>query len=142
MAKASRQVQTEDRANAEPTPPALVLYDGRCGMCIGNAQKGRKYQRAGALEWIDNGSPRAQALLKERGLLGREQDSLIVLDGERAYLDSDAIVRSAQGLRWPWRVYAGIQFLPRSWRDAAYRRIAAQRSRHTECQLPARRNAG
>jgi predicted DCC family thiol-disulfide oxidoreductase YuxK len=117
-------------------PPAVVLYDGACGMCSENARKGRLYQRKGALQWVDNGSDEGQALLRERGLLGKEEDSLIVLDGERAYLDSDAIVRSAQGLRWPWRAYAGIRFLPKSMRDALYRRIAAERSRHAECRLP------
>jgi predicted DCC family thiol-disulfide oxidoreductase YuxK len=121
-----------------PQAPAIVLYDGGCGMCTTNADKGRRYQRPGALEWVDNGSEEGQAMLRERGLLGKEQDSLIVLEGERAYLDSDAIVRSAQGLRWPWRAYAGIRFLPKGWRDAAYRRIAANRTRHAECRLPGR----
>jgi|ERR1041385_4728354 predicted DCC family thiol-disulfide oxidoreductase YuxK len=119
--------------------PAIVLYDGGCGMCTSNAERGRRYQRPGALEWVDNASKEGQAMLRERGLLGQEQDSLIVLEGERAYLGSDAIVRSAQGLRWPWRAYAGIRFLPKSWRDAAYRRVAANRSRHAECRLPAAR---
>jgi predicted DCC family thiol-disulfide oxidoreductase YuxK len=76
-------------------------------------------------------------MLRELGLLGQEEDSLIVIDGTHAYLDSDAVVRSAQGLRWPWRAYAGIRLLPKAWRDAVYRRIAAQRSRHAECRLPA-----
>lgn len=115
--------------------PAIVLYDGSCGMCTQNARKGRRYQRAGALEWVDNSSDEGQALLKERGLLGKELDSLIVLEPDRAYLDSDAVVRSAQGLRWPWRAYAGIRFLPKSVRDMMYRRMAAQRTRHTECRV-------
>ena len=118
------------------TAPAIVLYDGACGMCSENARKGRLYQRPGALEWIDNSSDEAQALLRGRDLVGKEQDSLIVIEGDRAYLDSDAIVRSAQGLRWPWRAYAGIRFLPKAMRDGVYRRIAAQRTRHTECRLP------
>ncbi|MFA5943305.1 MAG: DCC1-like thiol-disulfide oxidoreductase family protein [Candidatus Thermoplasmatota archaeon] len=118
------------------TAPAIVLYDGACGMCSENARKGRLYQRPGALAWVDNSSNEGQALLRRRGLLGKEQDSLIVLEGDQAYLDSDAAVRSAQGLRWPWRAYAGIRFLPKAMRNAMYRRIAAQRSRHVECRLP------
>lgn len=124
------------RTEPKPARPAVVLYDDHCGMCTANAAKGRKYQRAGALEWVGNSSDEGQALLRGRGLLGKEQDSLIVLDGDRAFLDSDAIVRSAQGLRWPWRACAGIRFLPKALRDAAYRRIAANRSRHAECRLP------
>lgn len=115
--------------------PAIVLYDDRCGFCTGSAVKGRRYQRPGALEWLGNSTPRAQALLEERGLLGKEEETLIVLDGDRAYLHSDAVVRSAQGLRWPWRMYAGLRFLPKAWRDRWYRRMAEDRERHA-CHLP------
>lgn len=116
--------------------PAVVLYDDRCGFCTENAHKGMRYQRAGALEWLGNSTPRAQQMLQERGLLGKELETLIVLDGERAHLESDAVVRSAQGLRWPWRMYAGLRFLPKGMRDKAYRKIAEDRDRHG-CHLPA-----
>ena len=118
-----------------PAAPAIVLYDDRCGFCTENAEKGRRYQREGALEWLGNSTPRAQAMLKERGLLGKEEETLIVLEGERHYLESDAVVRSAQGLRWPWRVYAGLRFLPKPMRDRAYRKVAEDRDRHG-CHLP------
>lgn len=110
--------------------PAIVLYDDHCGYCSANAEKGRRYQREGALEWLGNSTPRAQEMLKQRGLLGKELETLIVLDGERAYLESDAVVRSAQGLRWPWRIWAGIRFLPKRARDRVYRKVAEDRDRH------------
>lgn len=112
-----------------------MLYDDHCGFCTTNAEKGRRYQRKGALEWLGNSTPRAQAMLKEHGILGKEEETLIVLDGDRHYFESDAVVRSAQGLRWPWRMYAGIRFLPKSMRDRAYRTIAEDRDRHG-CHLP------
>lgn len=121
---------------ASAPAPAIVLYDDRCGFCTENAHKGMRYQRPGALEWLGNSTPRAQAMLQERGLLGREEETLIVLDGGRAFFESDAVVRSAQGLRWPWRLYAGLRFLPRRVRDKAYRKIAQDRDRHG-CHLPA-----
>ena len=121
---------------ASSQTPAVVLYDGDCGFCSRSARRGMRLQRPGALEWLDNGSARAKAMLAERGLSGKEEETLIVLDGTRAYLHSDAVVRSAQGLRWPWRMSAGIRFLPRSWRDAWYRRLAADRGKHA-CHLPA-----
>ena len=124
------------RAPASTTAPALVLYDDRCGSCSRSAARGRRYQRAGALEWLGNSTPRAQALLRERGLLGREEETLIVLEGERAYLESDAVVRSAQGLRWPWRLCAALRLVPKAWRDRWYRRVAQDRERHA-CHLPA-----
>lgn len=120
---------------AEPPAPAIVLYDDHCGFCTTNAKRGMRYQRTGALRWLGNSTPEAQAMLRERGLLGKEEETLIVFDGDRAFFESDAVVRSAQGLRWPWRVYAGLRFLPRSLRDRAYRKIAEDRDRHG-CHLP------
>ncbi|MEO7397057.1 MAG: DCC1-like thiol-disulfide oxidoreductase family protein [Ilumatobacteraceae bacterium] len=116
--------------------PAIVLYDGACGMCRGNMEQGKLYQRPGAIEWIDNSSDEGQALLRERGLLGKEKDSLIVIEGQRVSLDSAAIIRSALGLRWPWKAFAAIWILPRPLRDAVYRRTAKNRARHAECRLP------
>lgn len=122
------------------TGPAVVLYDGSCGVCTDSMLKGKRYQRAGALEWVDNGSETGQALLRERGLIGKERDSLIVVEGDRVSLDSTAIVRSALRLRWPWKAYAAIWVVPKPLRDAAYRRVAANRARHAECRLPAARD--
>lgn len=116
-------------------PPAVVLYDDKCGFCTANAQRGMRYQRAGALRWLGNSTPEAQAMLRERGLLGKEEETLIVFDGDHAFLDSDAVVRSAQGLRWPWRATAGLRFLPKALRDRAYRKIARDRDRRG-CHLP------
>ena len=115
--------------------PAIVLYDDHCGFCTESARKGMRYQRPGALEWLGNTTPRAQAMLQERGLLGQELETLIVLDGDRHFLESDAVIRSAQGLRWPWRVWAGIRFLPKAMRDRMYRKVAEDRDRHA-CHLP------
>ena len=114
---------------------AIVLYDDHCGFCTTNAKRGMRYQRAGALRWLGNSTSEAQEMLRGRGLLGKEEETLIVFDGERAFFESDAVVRSAQGLRWPWRVYAGLRFLPKSMRDRAYRKIAEDRDRHG-CHLP------
>ena len=125
----------KDARPAPTTAPAIVLYDDRCGYCTTNARRGMRYQRAGALRWLGNSTPEAQELLRQRGLLGKEEETLIVLDGERAFLESDAVVRSAQGLRWPWRMYAGLRFLPKRLRDRAYRKIAEDRDRHG-CHLP------
>jgi predicted DCC family thiol-disulfide oxidoreductase YuxK len=120
---------------ADASPAAIVLYDDHCGFCSENARKGMRYQRAGALEWLGNSTPRAQAMLQERGILGKEEETLIVFDGERSFFESDAVVRCAQGLRWPWRMYAGLRFLPKAMRDRFYRRIAEDRDRHG-CHLP------
>ncbi|HJQ93818.1 MAG TPA: DCC1-like thiol-disulfide oxidoreductase family protein, partial [Candidatus Thermoplasmatota archaeon] len=117
----------------------IVLYDDHCGTCTTNAARGRRYQRAGALEWLGNSTPRAQAILRERGLLGKEQDSLIVIEGGRVSMGSASVVRAVLGLRWPWKASAALWIVPKPLRDAVYRRVSANRARHAECRLPAER---
>jgi predicted DCC family thiol-disulfide oxidoreductase YuxK len=117
--------------------PALVLYDPDCGMCTRLAEIGRRRQRPGALEWVPNDSEQAQELLRRHGLLGREQDTLVVVEGESATQESAAVVRTALRLRWPWKGAAAVWLVPRPLRDAVYRRIS-ERRKHS-CRLhPAR----
>ncbi|HUR25137.1 MAG TPA: DCC1-like thiol-disulfide oxidoreductase family protein [Candidatus Thermoplasmatota archaeon] len=120
-------------------PPAIVLFDGSCGMCTGNMLRGRRWQRAGAIEWVDNGSDRGRSLLRDHGLLGKEQDSLIVIEGDRVSLGSSSIIRTALRLRWPWKASAAMWLAPRPLRDAVYRRVSANRSKHSACKFPAAR---
>jgi predicted DCC family thiol-disulfide oxidoreductase YuxK len=120
--------------------PAIVLYDGACGLCRGLVVKGRRRQRPGAIEWLDSASAEGQALLRRRGLLGREADSLIVVEGDRVSLESAAAVRITLRLRWPWKAAAAVWIVPRPLRDAAYRAVAKRRSRHAACGLPTRVN--
>lgn len=117
--------------------PAIVLYDGSCGLCTGTMSRGQRCQRPGAIEWVDNGSSEGQALLREHGLLGKEKDSLIVIEGDRVSIESAAIVRSSLRLRWPWKASSALWIVPKPLRDAVYRRVSASRARHAACRLPA-----
>jgi predicted DCC family thiol-disulfide oxidoreductase YuxK len=117
-----------------PAEPAIILYDGLCGMCTKAAVRGRKYQRPGALRWVDNGSPEGQALLARFGLSAVADDSLIVIEGNRVSTESSAAVRTALRLRWPWRASAALWLVPKPLRDAGYRWVAARRDR--QCALP------
>lgn len=117
-------------------PPAIALYDGACGLCTKTMLRGKRHQRPGAIEWVDSGSEEGQALLRDRGLLGKEQDSLVVIEGARASLESAAVVRLTLRLRWPWKSSAALWIVPKPLRDAGYRQVAARRARHAACQLP------
>ena len=128
------------KGSAKPRGQAIVLFDGSCGMCTANMRRGMRYQRPGAIRWVDNGSEEGQALLRERGLLGKEQDSLIVIEGGRVSLESGAVVRTALRLRWPWKASAATWVVPKPLRDALYRRVSANRAKHAACRLPAARD--
>jgi predicted DCC family thiol-disulfide oxidoreductase YuxK len=56
-------------------------------------------------------------------------DSIVLRDGDRVYLRSDAILRIARELSGPWRLATALRVVPRPLRDAAYDFIARRRYR-------------
>jgi predicted DCC family thiol-disulfide oxidoreductase YuxK len=58
-----------------------------------------------------------------------DPDSLILVEGERALRDSDAVLAIYDGLGWPWRLVALGRIVPRFLRDPAYRWVARNRYR-------------
>jgi predicted DCC family thiol-disulfide oxidoreductase YuxK len=118
----------------------IVLFDGTCAFCeraviFIAARDPGAYFRFGASQ-----SPRAAALLAQHGLTRDTARSMILIEGDRAYLRSTASLRIAARLGWPWsllRVFLGV---PVPIRDAVYRVIAAVRhriaGRSNACELP------
>jgi predicted DCC family thiol-disulfide oxidoreductase YuxK len=137
-ASASPRAGSPGRATPRGGPlagdAAIVLYDGACGMCVDAAEKGRRWQRPGALRWVDNASAEGRAILRRHGLEGEADRSIVVVDSRGATTESAAAVRVARRLRWPWKAYAALWVVPKPVRDWVYRRIAARRIR--TCALP------
>jgi predicted DCC family thiol-disulfide oxidoreductase YuxK len=67
-------------------------------------------------------------------------DTIIVVQGDRALRDSDAVLAIYAGLGWPWRIVAAARPVPRSLRDPLYRWVARNRyrlfGRRASCWLP------
>ena len=80
------------------------------------------------------------ALYRRFGIDPTDPETLIVVEGDRALRDSDAILAIWSGLGWPWRALAAFRVVPRGLRDPLYRWIARHRyrlfgRRHT-CWVP------
>lgn len=56
-------------------------------------------------------------------------DSVVLIDGENYFTESDVVVKIAAILPFPWRVLAVFRVLPASLRNRIYRFIAARRYR-------------
>jgi predicted DCC family thiol-disulfide oxidoreductase YuxK len=70
-----------------------------------------------------------------RALYGRfrmdsaDPESLLVVQGDSALRDSDAVLAIWSGLPWPWRALTVFRDVPRPMRDWAYRILARNRYR-------------
>ena len=96
--------------------------------------------RAGYFRFGASQSPQAAALLARHGLSRETARSIILLEGDRAYLRSTASLRIAARLTWPWSLARTFLFVPVPLRDAVYRVVAAIRhrvaGRSNACEVP------
>lgn len=113
----------------EPAQPAIILFDAECVLCSANAQFVLKHDHAQRFKLASMQSEAGASLFRKFGLDPKDPTSIIVVTGEIAQRDSDAVLAIYAGLGWPWKALAAIRIVPRSLRDPLYRWIARNRYR-------------
>jgi predicted DCC family thiol-disulfide oxidoreductase YuxK len=81
-----------------------------------------------------------QALCEAHGVPTPQLDTLILLDGDRVFTESAAVLRLTHYLGGIWTLLRLLRWLPRPLRDAAYRLVARKRygwfGRLDACWMP------
>lgn len=107
--------------------PLVVLIDGTCALCNGTAAWLSRRNGDGALVFAANQGVVARIIGEPPG---GDQGTIVVWDGSRRLVRSDAVLRLLRTLGGGWRMLAWLAGLcPRSWRDFAYGRVARRRHR-------------
>ena len=125
-----------------PTDTAVVLFDGVCNVCNDSVLFIIDRDPRGRFRFAPLQSHFAQELLGSLGevVAGEGVDSMVLVEGSRAYLRSDAALRIAKGLRSPWPVLGVLLAVPRPIRDLVYDLIARNRyrwfGREEVCRVP------
>ncbi|MDF3933187.1 thiol-disulfide oxidoreductase DCC family protein [Pseudomonas citronellolis] len=119
----------------------VVLFDGVCRLCNGWSRFLIRHDRAGAIRLCSVQSAQGQAILAWFGLPQERFDTMLYVEGPKAYEKSEAFLRVIAQLPAPWRWLRGLRLLPRGLRDWGYDRIAQNRyrlfGRYEQCLLPA-----
>jgi predicted DCC family thiol-disulfide oxidoreductase YuxK len=128
-----------DLADSSPPQP-LVLYDGECGLCDRTVQFLLKHDSAGHLKYAALQSELGKRVMTAHGLDAEYRDSVLLLDDDRLYKATAAVVRMTRYLDRPWRwMYAG-RVVPPLLVDPFYKLVAATRfkifGRVDACALP------
>jgi predicted DCC family thiol-disulfide oxidoreductase YuxK len=118
---------------------AVILFDGTCAFCERSvrliAARDDGYFQFGASQ-----NPEGRALLEQFGTSREATKSIILIEGERIYLRSDAVLRIAARMRAPWNYARVFLWVPRPIRDLVYRFVAAVRMRiagtSNACEIP------
>ena len=119
---------------------AIIVFDGVCVLCNGWVRFLLRHDRNGRYRFAAMQSEPGRALLAAYGLDPNDPSSLLLVEGGRAYADTDAIRRVLAGLGGAWRIAQLIVLIPRALRDPLYRHAARNRyrwfGRRDACPLP------
>ena len=119
---------------------AILLFDGVCNLCNSTVRFVMRHERRPELRFCALQSEGGTQLLTRHGINTDYLGSLILIEGESVFLTSDAALRLASYLKWPWSWGRAAVIFPRSLRDSAYDVIARNRyrwfGRHDACLLP------
>lgn len=130
-------VRAEDR---------VVLFDGVCRLCAGWVRFLLRHDRDQRFLLCSVQSAEGQAILRHFGLPTDHFDTMLLVEGERAWQKSDAFLRVVRRLPGAWPLLAALNVIPRPLRDWCYDRIALNRyrlfGRREQCLLPEAGHAG
>jgi predicted DCC family thiol-disulfide oxidoreductase YuxK len=107
---------------------SVILYDGECGLCSRLVQAVLVRDPAGVFHYCALQSPWAQDQLRRHGLSTTDFDTMVLIEGDRLHLRSEAALRVSRRLPW-WRWTGALLVLPRGLRDLAYAWVARRRKR-------------
>lgn len=128
------------------TDGPIILFDAQCVLCSANAQFMLRHDRQRRFRLAAMQGATGAALFRQHGIDPTNPDTILVVDGDRVWRDSDAVIAIYTGLGWPWRVAGAVRLVPHWLRDRAYRWIARNRyrlfGRRSTCWLPAPKDAG
>ena len=121
-------------------PRAVVLFDGVCNLCNGFVRFVIPRDPLGRIRFAALQSEAARRLMAPTGVTRGDADSIVLVERERAFVRSEAALRIARQLRFPWPLLYGLVLVPRPIRDWAYDIVARNRyrwfGRRDVCMMP------
>lgn len=119
----------------------VILFDGVCNLCNASVRFVIRRDPRGAFRFASLQSPAGRALSQRYGMPVDDLSSVVLVDAGRCYMKSEAALRIAGALVWPWRLLGVLTIVPRFVRDRVYELVARNRYRwfgkQESCPLPA-----
>lgn len=111
-----------------------------CILCSGNAQFILRYDKAHSFYLAAMQGEVGAALFARHSVDPTDPDTIIVVEGDQVWRNSDAVLRIYSGLGWPWQIMSIFKVVPLWLRDPIYRLIATNRYRifgkRETCRIP------
>ncbi len=120
--------------------PLIILFDGVCNLCNGFVQFVIKRDPHAKFKFGTLQSNKAIELLLPHHINPEELNSVIFIENNKVYTQSDAAIKIAQHLGSAWPLAASLLIIPKFIRNAVYRFIAKNRYRwfgkKMQCMVP------
>ncbi|MEN3746678.1 thiol-disulfide oxidoreductase DCC family protein [Sphingomonas sp. HF-S3] len=118
----------------------IILFDAQCVLCSAHARFVLANDRSGRFRLASMQGEAGAALYRRFGIDPADPDTMLVVEGDRVFRDSDAVLAVWRGLGWPWRAAGVMTLVPRGLRDPVYRWVARNRyrlfGRSEQCWMP------
>lgn len=132
--------------DADARNGSIVVFDAECVLCSGNARFILRHDRHGYFRLASMQGEVGKSLYRKFGIDPANPETLIVVTGESAIRDSDAVLAIWATLGWPWKALCAFSLIPRALRDPVYRWVARNRyrlfGRRATCWVPSPEHAG
>ena len=119
---------------------SIIVFDAMCVLCSANAQFVLRHDRQQRFLLASMQGEFGAGLYRRFGIDPSDPDTMVVVSGDKALRNSDAVLAIYAGLGWPWRALNLLRVIPRSLRDPVYHSVARNRYRifgkRESCWLP------
>jgi predicted DCC family thiol-disulfide oxidoreductase YuxK len=118
----------------------IILFDGVCNFCNRTVNIILKHDQDAHFQFAPSQSTAGINLLQQFKLDQKAGASVILIDNDKVYSKTDAVIQIATHLKgWP-RLFSFIKFIPRPIRDFAYDLVAKNRytlfGKMETCRIP------
>jgi predicted DCC family thiol-disulfide oxidoreductase YuxK len=110
-----------------PDDRPIIIFDDHCIMCSGFARFVLRHDREARFRLLPAQTALGQALYRHYGLDPFDYETNVLIEGGEVSFKSEASLRIAERLGWPWRLVSVGRLLPRGVRDTVYDLIARNR---------------
>lgn len=121
-------------------PSHVIVFDGECVLCSGFFRFMMQHDRSERFRFVLAQSDLGSRMYRALGLPTDDfETNLVIVDGA-VHQKLDAFAHAMRSIGWPWRVLAGVRWLPGFLKDPVYRAIARNRyslfGRYQTCMIP------
>ena len=118
----------------------IILFDGICNFCNRTINIILKYDQDAYFQFAASQSNAGINILQQFKLDQKASASVILIDNEKVYTKTDAVIQIAKHLSgWP-KLFRFIKFIPKSIRNFGYDLIAKNRytlfGKKSSCMVP------